>query len=97
MTIYPVIPDLYRTAARLLLERIGSLNYFSGTVCFDYGSQACRLVASIVVYRSVERSPEGTEERIDDLVPVWWEFHTCDESGERCNDFSFGELKRYML
>lgn len=97
MTLYPVIPDLYRTTARLLLERIGSRNFFSGSISFRYGSRDCRLVATIVVYRSVERLPEGDEERIDDLVPVWWEFHTGDAAGEHGNDFSFRELKRYLL
>lgn len=97
MMLYPVIPDLYRTTARLLLERIGARDFFSGSISFDYGSRECRLVATIVVYRSVERLPEGEVERIDDLVPVWWEFHTSDAAGEHANDFSFGELKRYLL
>lgn len=97
MTLYPVIPDLYRKTARLLLERIGAQNYFSGSISFGYGTRECRLVATIVVYRSVERLPEGEVERIDDLVPVWWEFHTSDSSGEHGNDFSFGELKRYLV
>ena len=36
-------------------------------------------------------------DRIDDLVPVWWEFHTSDQAGERPNDFSFSELKEYLF
>ncbi|MFR9128907.1 MAG: hypothetical protein ACLVJK_02600 [Alistipes putredinis] len=41
--------------------------------------------------------PEGDADRIDDLVPVWWEFHTSDQAGERPNDFSFSELKEYLF
>ena len=34
---------------------------------------------------------------IDNIVPVWWEFHTVTEEGEVINDFDFAELKEYLL
>ncbi len=40
--------------------------------------------------------PEGDEERIADLVPVWWEFHTVAPEGEVLNDFSFNVLRDYV-
>ena len=78
-----------------MTDAIGDRNYFSGVfgVCFSKGI-ACRLRTSVIVYRRTELLPEGTFEVIDDLVPVWWEFHTeSDEAGEMLNDFSFGELR----
>ena len=92
---YPIIPELYGIVARKLLDEIGEKSFYSGSFSFDYGSKECRFVASIVIYRSKECLPEGDADRIDDLVPVWWEFHTSDQAGERPNDFSFSELKEY--
>jgi hypothetical protein len=40
--------------------------------------------------------PEGEQRFIADVVPVWWEFHTCDESGPILNDFSFNTLRNYL-
>ena len=94
---YPIIPELYGIVARKLLDEIGEKSFYSGSFSFDYGSKECRFVASIVIYRSKECLPEGDADRIDDLVPVWWEFHTSDQAGERPNDFSFSELKEKSL
>lgn len=90
---YPIIPELYGIVARKLLDEIGEKSFYSGSFSFDYGSKECRFVASIVIYRSKECLPEGDADRIDDLVPVWWEFHTSDQAGERPNDFSFPSLR----
>ena len=94
---YPIIPELYGIVARKLLDEIGEKSFYSGSFLFDYGSKECRFVASIVIYRSKECLPEGDADRIDDMVPVWWEFHTSDQAGERPNDFSFSELKEYLF
>lgn len=94
---YPIIPELYGIVARKLLDEIGEKSFYSGSFSFDYGSKECRFVASIVVYRSKVCLPEGDADRIDDLVPVWWEFHTSDQAEERPNDFSFSELKEYLF
>lgn len=69
---YPIIPELYGIVARKLLDEIGEKSFYSGSFSFDYGSKECRFVASIVIYRSKECLPEGDADRIDDLVPVWW-------------------------
>lgn len=90
---YPIIPELYGIVARKLLDEIGEKSFYSGSFSFDYCSKECRFVASIVVYRSKVCLPEGDADRIDDLVPVWWEFHTSDQAGERPNDFSFPSLR----
>ena len=93
---YPIIPELYGIVARKLLDEIGEKSFYSGSFSFDYGSKKCRFESSIVVYRSKECLPEGDADRIDDLVPVWWEFHTVGSDGEALNDFSFSEVRALL-
>lgn len=94
--IYPVPSDLYVEIASRLVEAIGAENYFSGSLLFACGDVECRLTASVIVYRRTERFPEGPCEVIFDLVPVWWEFHTCRDGAELLNDFSFSTLRAYL-
>ena len=94
--IYSVSTELYLEVAARLAEAIGGGSYFSGSLSFAFGDTECRLTASVIVYRRVERLPEGDRDVIADLVPVWWEFHTADGEGEVANDFSFSEMKAYL-
>lgn len=88
--------ELYDEIRTRLTEAVGDENYFSGTLAFPFKGIFCRLRTSVIVYRRTERLPEGTFSVIDDLVPVWWEFHIeSDEAGEVLNDFSFDELRRF--
>lgn len=91
--IYSVSAELYREAAARLMEAAGGSNYFSGTFSFPFGAAECCLTGSVIVYRRRESLPEGVCERIVDLVPVWWEFHTTVAGDEVTNDFSFRELR----
>ena len=91
--IYSVSTELYLEVAARLAEAIGGGSYFSGSLSFAFGDTECRLTASVIVYRRVERPPEGDRGVIADLVPVWWEFHTAGDGGEVLNDFSFSELR----
>lgn len=92
--IYSVSSELYSETARRLTEAVGAESYFSGSLAFESEGVACRLVASIIVYRRREACPEGTTATISDLVPVWWEFHTASGEEEVPNDFSFGEVRK---
>lgn len=94
---YSVSAELYDLAADLLVERIDRSDYFSGTVEFEYGCVECRLTASVIVYRRREVLPEREYDRICDLVPVWWEFHTTIDGVERLNDFTFSEIRERLL
>ncbi len=94
--IYSVSSELYLEVAARLAEAIGGGSYFSGSLAFPFGGTECRLTASVIVYRRVERLPEGDRDAIADLVPVWWEFHTAGDGGEVLNDFSFSELRTYL-
>lgn len=90
---YSVSTELYHATAVRLLEAIGPAGYFSGSLTFDFDGVECRLTTSVMVYRRAERYPEGPCDAVADLVPVWWEFHTCRDGVEMLNDFSFATLR----
>ncbi len=58
---------------------------------------AWRLVLSAIVYRRTEQRPEGVCRPIADVVPVWWEFQTVGADGPVSNDFSFSQLKPFIV
>lgn len=95
---YTVLSKVYLEVAERLSALIGLSHYYSGSFEIDFGEVACRMVLSAVVYRHQESFPEGRiVDIIDNVVPVWWEFHTVTEEGEVLNDFDFTELKEYLL
>lgn len=94
---FSVTPELYRDTASRLCDGIGGSEFFSGSIAFAFGSVDCRLSVSVIVYRRLDRAPEGNTRPIADLVPVWWEFHTVGPDGEWLNDFSFGELRNCIV
>lgn len=90
---YSVSTELYEEVAARLAEAIGGGSYFSGSLAFCWEGIACRLTASVIVYRQRRSFPEGDRDTIADLVPVWWEFHTAGPEGEMPNDFTFSEVR----
>lgn len=94
---YSISPELYREAAQRLCDAIDGGNYFSGTLAFLSGIAECRLTCTVIVYRQSQGLPEGGGAMICDLIPVWWEFHTVVEGEEVINDFSFGDLKQWVV
>lgn len=95
--LFSVSPEMYRQTATRLCDGIGGSDYFSGSVAFTYESFDCRMMVSVIVYRRTEHAAEGETFPVADLVPVWWEFHTVGPEGEVLNDFSFSELKSYIV
>lgn len=93
---YSVSSELYHEVAARLRDAIGHRDYFSGSVVFAFGGVECRLALTAIVYREQVSLPEGPADEIADLVPVWWEFHTLDDAGERLNDFSFEALRWHL-
>lgn len=83
----------YRQIAEEVLEKVDG-NYYSDSIFCD----TYIFTASICFYFSCEELGDGqTETHIDDIVPIWWEFHTYDEEGNEVrNDFKFSELKKYI-
>ena len=56
-----------------------------------------RLILSAIVYRRPDLRPEGGRRPVSDVVPVWWEFHTVGADGPVSNNFSFSELKPFLI
>lgn len=94
---YIVSDNLYSETAQKLIEAIDDRNYISESIEWQHGEIDCRLVLSAVIYREKRPMPEGTACTITDIVPVWWEFHTSDDEGEKLNDFSFSTLKEFIF
>ena len=95
---YTVLSKVYLEVAERLSALIGTSQYYSGAFEIDFEDVSCCMVLSAVIYRHDETLPEGREvDLIDNIIPVWWEFHTITEEGEVLNDFDFAELKEYLL
>ena len=94
---YSISPELYRQVTGRLSDAIGDGDYFSGSLDFVFGPVSCRLVVTVIVYRARVVLPEGERRPVADVVPVWWEFRTDAGEGPTDNDFSFSELKAFLL
>ena len=88
---YETTPSVYLKIAELLLAKIGTRDFFSGSVTLHDGDVECRLICTLVVSRE-RHIPYCVVE----LLPVWWEFRTSTENGELSNDFSFNEMMSYI-
>jgi hypothetical protein len=88
---------IYEAIAHNLHAEIGERAYFNGKVEIENEEFYAMLTLTAIVYRRAEKLPEGEFSRISDIVPVWWEFATVQECGEVLNDFSFAELKPYVI
>ena len=88
---YETTPSVYLKIAELLLAKIGTRDFFSGSVTLHDGDVECRLICTLVVSR--ERHIPFC---VVELLPVWWEFRTSTENGELSNDFSFSEMMSYI-
>jgi hypothetical protein len=99
--------DTYRLVAARLREEIATSEWFNGTVggvfAADQSAEDASdpvewsLTLTAIVYRRREIFPEGARHPISDIVPVWWQFRTTDTRGECLNDFSFTQLKPYLI
>lgn len=98
-TVFEVGGDVYTEIAGLLVDTMNGNGYYSGHVDVAHGAWSATLTVSMVIYRAAETLPEGgVRHFVTDIVPVWWEFSTClSDGGEVLNDFSFAELKKFVL
>jgi hypothetical protein len=92
-----ITPDIYRLVASRLREEIAAADWFNSSIAFDFENFEARLTLTAIVCRRTEILPEGPRRPISDVVPVWWEFSTANTGGALTNDFSFNELKPYLI
>jgi hypothetical protein len=88
---------MYSRIAEMLRDRIGTAEWFNGSIEFETEEFHSRLTLSAIVYRRAELLPEGRRCPVFDVVPVWWEFSTVGAGGEEVNDFCFSELRPLLL
>ena len=84
---YEITPTIYLELATLLLEQIGTRDFFSGSVTVNDGDVECRLICTVVVEHD-----KRNVRQIASISPVWWELRTTEGTEEFNNDFSFAEM-----
>lgn len=94
---YEIHSQIYEKTAQKLSDAIGSERYFAGTIEFTHEDVECRMRVTVMLYHKEVDAPEGCYCVVDDIVPIWWEFHTVIDGVERLNDFDFTLLKRYIV
>jgi hypothetical protein len=97
-TMTEITHDCYHHIARSLARSIGPADYFNGSVSYESPEFSSTLTATLLIYRSPERLPEGLLRRVEDIRPVWWELSTTLPCGTATlNDFSFSTLHENLL
>lgn len=94
------IPEaVYRKLGRQIRDDIGGTESYYGEAEYDNGTFYGKLIVNLRCYYEQIIAPDGRWEELDDVVPLWWEFHTfyIDEDEEQPNDFQFGHLKKYLI
>lgn len=90
---YEISTELYQKCAEKLLVLISDKEYFSGSFELSWHGIKCRMILSIIIYRSKTNAAENATSDIERIVPVWWEFHTYNmDEVEIINDFYFNDL-----
>ena len=93
---FNVSPVIYGKVAEMIIDRMGHSDFMSESIEFETEGVEYKMLFSAVVFRERIYMPVGEYDRLVDLVPVWWEFHTYAEEGEVLNDFCFNDLKQYF-
>lgn len=94
---YEISSALYSEVADRLRGYIDGKGYYSGSFEFDFEGIHCLMRLSGVIYRTRETIFGNQTHCIEDMVPVWWEFHTFNEEGvELLNEFSFNILREHL-
>ncbi|GHU99199.1 hypothetical protein FACS1894159_02840 [Bacteroidia bacterium] len=91
-----VSPEIYRAVADRLLRAIADKEFFNGSIEYDTEEFYSSLRTTLIIYRD-KSSLHGGGEPISDIVPVWWEFSLSQPQGEVDTDFSWRELKEYLI
>ncbi len=84
---------LYEQLSELLIEGINGKGFYSGAIEIEEEQADHRFSATLIIYYKEHIYPEGSIMQIDNIIPVWWEFHSTTEQGEILNDFDFSTLK----
>ena len=88
----------YQTFADLLVFNLGHREYLSDSICVTEGDVEFTLSFTIVAHysKSMDEETYGIE-ILNNVSPVWWKFEAFDNDKPINTDFSFDELKSYIL
>ncbi len=89
---YNVSTEIYEETASRLGRAARGEEFFSGSIVARDGEYDLRLTATVIVVYGKQADPKGPR-IVEDMLPVWWEFHTYLGGEEVLNDFSFGDLR----
>lgn len=96
---HQITPEHYRILSEKLLETIAEADFYNGSITLDNGPFEAILRATLIIKRVPAHDPTDRSQsvrKIVDIVPVWWEYHLCDITGERLSDFDWREFKKYL-
>ncbi|MFR9524422.1 MAG: hypothetical protein SNH94_07605 [Rikenellaceae bacterium] len=83
---------LYERLADLLVDAIDGKEFYSDAIYFEDDQAQYCFSATLMIYYREHRFPERNEMQVENIVPVWWEFHSITSEGELLNDFDFALL-----
>ena len=88
----------YETFAQLLAFNLSKKDYLADSISVIEGDMEFTLSFSVVAHYSKSMDDETCgREILSDITPVWWDFEAVDGGMKFVTDFSFDELKTYML
>lgn len=88
----------YLTFADLLVFNLDHRGYLSDSICVVEGDMEFTLSFSVVAHysKSLDEETYGRDV-LSDITPVWWDFEAVEGGMKFVTDFSFDELKTYIL
>lgn len=88
----------YQTFADLLVFNLDHREYLSDSICVVEGDMEFTLLFSVVAHysKSLDEETYGRDV-LSDITPVWWDFEAVEGGMKFVTDFSFDELKTYIL
>lgn len=93
-----ITDKVYLEIADALAYDVCNRDFYSGKVTVYVEDTAFTLEGSFVMRYEKSRDEEFLGCRmLTDITPVWWNFTVCEGAELYNNDFSFDELKNYLL
>ncbi len=96
---YSITDDHYLALAENLLAVISNADFYNGTVEMSDNGYNVSFRATLIIKRTPKYDPidhTQTASVITDIIPVWWEHHLYDSTGERLTDFDWREMKNFL-
>lgn len=94
-----IISDLvYLKLADFIVSNLRNKDYLKDSISVVDGDMEFTLSFTVIVYYSKSRDEETYgQDILSDIIPVWWDFEAVEGGMKFVTDFSFDELKTYIL